>query len=232
MKRQEQSLRNKESTIPCRRLWDSKAAGALLTLFHRSYWRRLWVVQETLYAPDLDVLCGSQRFPWSTLEALQCMLLYSHADQCAGHDLQAARLFLSPAMDLVRARLDGLQEIHRVRTLKSLLYMYKDFTCSDPRDRISALLGLANPRSFSFPHSYAFNARDVYDAVMDLAYGPRAEWMPYARGMPIPRDLKCRYEDLYQYSRDVSSVVRIIDPYGSIECGEKVQTESGRGSKG
>src|ERR1700679_2423142 len=41
--------------------------GALLKLCHRSYWSRLWVIQELVLAPQIQIQCGHLQLEWSAL---------------------------------------------------------------------------------------------------------------------------------------------------------------------
>ena len=40
-------------------LLDTRGARALLALFQRSYWRRLWIIQEVICARNLEIYCGT-----------------------------------------------------------------------------------------------------------------------------------------------------------------------------
>jgi hypothetical protein len=41
---------------------------AVVALFERDYWRRLWVVQEIYNARSIAVYCGSAKLPWKTYQ--------------------------------------------------------------------------------------------------------------------------------------------------------------------
>lgn len=43
----------------------SPAVSAVVSLFERDYWSRLWVVQEVLLATSITVYCGSTVTPWN-----------------------------------------------------------------------------------------------------------------------------------------------------------------------
>jgi hypothetical protein len=47
---------------------------ALVCLFEREYWKRLWVIQEILNAKAVTVLCGSSALPWRAyVEAIDAL---------------------------------------------------------------------------------------------------------------------------------------------------------------
>lgn len=45
-----------------------KNFAAVVALFDREYWHRLWVVQEVFNARDIDVHCGSTMLPWKAFK--------------------------------------------------------------------------------------------------------------------------------------------------------------------
>lgn len=50
-----------------------RAFGALVKLFERSYWYRLWCVQEIWNAKEVTVYCGNHQAPWSRYQQVQAM---------------------------------------------------------------------------------------------------------------------------------------------------------------
>ena len=52
------------------RLWSKKEGRALVELFERPYWRRMWIIQEIIHAGRLTVCCGNKWFEWDALESL------------------------------------------------------------------------------------------------------------------------------------------------------------------
>lgn len=197
--------------------WSKSTAKALVALCNRDYWRRMWIVQETHFAKCIHVLCGRGRVLWSAFEALHRTLTLFKNGLRFEHCLEEGRMLTSPCMDLVASREGWPKDASHTegpcnRTLKCLLYKYKGFACSDPRDRVFALLGLADPPPRAFPHTYASNAHDIHIAVMDEAYGGREDWISYVNAYPHQASVKPQYQDIFKFSRDVADMLRIVDP--------------------
>lgn len=112
---------------------------ALEKFGNRRYWTRLWIVQEVLLSQNTRIFCGLNMIPWETLEALVQARLLS-AQRSGG----PAALDKSPMKTLVDAhtRVVGSQARHEWR-LDRLLGDYGSQGCSDPRDKVYGLLGLA-----------------------------------------------------------------------------------------
>ncbi|KAH6672909.1 heterokaryon incompatibility, partial [Halenospora varia] len=45
-----------------KKLWTRNQGKALMALCERSYWRRIWIIQEVIHAKRLTVLCGQKSF--------------------------------------------------------------------------------------------------------------------------------------------------------------------------
>lgn len=48
----------------------SKDTAALLKLFSRPYWKRVWVVQEILLARNVIIMCGAKFLDWSSISLI------------------------------------------------------------------------------------------------------------------------------------------------------------------
>jgi hypothetical protein len=127
---------------------------AFKELFLREWWMRIWVVQEVAVATEALLICGQ--------------------DHIRSHRFNQAILCLK-TLALLRRRREGLQEdidedlqdIIQVETglndNHSLLYFvnkYRSRLSTDPRDKIYALLGLANNVDV-FP-DYSLSVREVF----------------------------------------------------------------------
>jgi hypothetical protein len=82
--------------------WRRKQADAVLKLYNRPYWSRIWIVQEIFLAKVLVVFCGSKQCDWSALENLNNDLQYLQATNLPGI---VANFETSSATKLIRARL-------------------------------------------------------------------------------------------------------------------------------
>ncbi|KPM41988.1 hypothetical protein AK830_g4599 [Neonectria ditissima] len=109
----------------------------LTKLFNRSWWRRMWIVQEVVMARDLVVLLGDIIVPWSFLTRL-----------C--YEIQQNEYRQQPLGPLFRAcgykRFTALQNFRENGSipLARLLQDTRDYQASDPRDKLYALLGITS----------------------------------------------------------------------------------------
>ncbi|KAH7396065.1 heterokaryon incompatibility protein-domain-containing protein [Cadophora sp. MPI-SDFR-AT-0126] len=117
-------------------------------LCSRSYWQRLWIIQEIYLAKELQIYCGYDNVRGKAFEAfcLACSnyQLFEHADL-------VSQIRQSIALDAHMAK-----RVNRLRDYKSVsmqghidfqawlqVAVERDFLCSEPRDIIYALLGLS-----------------------------------------------------------------------------------------
>lgn len=119
--------------------------GYLLNIFQRSYWGRLWIVQEFVLAKDLVIQCGRFDFEYQTLEHI-----------CLEIEEGLHETFFEDTYDTLHLRNSNrAQQIFRQRrrywatdrdpeSLPSLFMAHSDAICSDFRDKLFGLLGLSS----------------------------------------------------------------------------------------
>jgi hypothetical protein len=144
---------------------------AIGKLCGRRYWQRMWIIQEVQLARTLRIFCGNKEISWSALKATLDL-----ASRClACKEMENEQVLLDVANSLA-ARLEThrLKRESRGSTLKELLYDCRESLCTDPRDKIYALLSLANDfRSWSTGVwlsliDYSKSLGQVYGDVMSL----------------------------------------------------------------
>jgi hypothetical protein len=116
--------------------------------FDRPYWERMWVVQEFLLARDILLLCGTQGVSWSNfkeyLDIVHFVLSFympmdsSESWEKYGISQSATALYYQ------RLWLKHASGLLSKTTLDSLIETFYNGRCTDPRDRVFALLGLTN----------------------------------------------------------------------------------------
>ena len=127
----------------------SPAWIALSRIFSRPYFRRSWIIQEVALARHAVVHCGPHVIDWDLLAAAssyQMGQLPSDAENA--HDAVAA-----------------IMEFHRNdhgrgNNIVDALFMSYRFNCTDPRDKVFAMLGLA--QALVLQPSYSARVEDVY----------------------------------------------------------------------
>lgn len=163
----------------------SRAVSALVSLFERDYWSRLWVVQEVLLATSITVYCGTAVTPWSVY------LRASEAIRELGPGIEALfgqkwdhrhRLINVSAkrslyIDVLRiggpAQLPSAADFtifsrDRGDALPDLLCKCRRKLASDPRDKLFGLLGiLPTEIRDEFRPNYDRSAKEVYTDIVD-----------------------------------------------------------------
>lgn len=127
----------------------SPAWIALSRVFSRPYFRRSWIIQEVALARHAVVHCGPYVIDWDLLAAAstyQMGQLASDAENA--HDAVAA------IMELNR------NDHGRGNNLVDALFMSYRFNCTDPRDKVFAMLGLA--QALVLQPDYSSSVEDVY----------------------------------------------------------------------
>lgn len=119
---------------------------ALDMVYRRSYWTRLWIIQELFLAREAVIFCGSKRVPWSSFRRLKTSVKgnfvrggFTGCDIALGSSSRGlhARDILG---DLGRM---GQGDIIFEKTLDEVVIRYGRAQCLDVRDHVYGLLGLA-----------------------------------------------------------------------------------------
>jgi Heterokaryon incompatibility protein (HET) len=114
----------------------------------RSYWSRLWIVQEVLLASELYIQCGSLSFQWEELSNVFHYLKQVSTVSCP-------LLIKLSVVSSVPFRLNMLRKEHQMAVLAKnnndllplldLVDLFKDASCFDDRDKIFGLRSLSLP---------------------------------------------------------------------------------------
>ncbi|PMD33948.1 HET-domain-containing protein [Hyaloscypha variabilis F] len=137
---------------------------ATAKLMTREYWHRVWIVQEIFKARSITIHCGHDTMQWSSLSNFFRYLSMHDWTEPIGRRGTATSKYdylllacASPAISLTELRTS------QKHCLEDLLKAYKDCHSSDPRDKVYALVGLAQRRmrSKSDPVSKGDNWIDV-----------------------------------------------------------------------
>ena len=112
----------------------------LKALGRRSYFTRMWVVQELLLASTIRVLCGNKEWMWDDWWFL---LTRSHG-ALSGKEYCEYATDDSNARKLNEWRETYTRKKRAGLTLHQLIVSYCNFQCTDPRDKVFALLGITS----------------------------------------------------------------------------------------
>ena len=107
----------------------------LLRMTNHPYWHRTWIIQEFLFAPDLEVFSGKHKLDWTDFEDLVSFLGRETRSQTQP---VVPRILQSRTTRLTLRRIATSQS-----SLHDLLREYNDSTCTERRDKVYGILGLA-----------------------------------------------------------------------------------------
>ena len=145
---------NVKSTLARKVYWE-----ALEDFFSRSWFIRAWIVQETLLAQRLAVLCGSQTISWDKL-CLTSRYLMRFAQNLAPFH---PAFFTNTVYFDVPARLSAGRENHFERATDGLLHsliISRKHVCFDVRDTVFSLIGIARVKAAYQSGEYALPVPD------------------------------------------------------------------------
>jgi len=121
----------------CELPYETPTWQAILDLMRRPWFDRLWIVQEIQLANHRAVMqCGFEEISWSQFR--KAAICLDTKLKLPSEELSSRILFVS---NLSRPLTD--------RSFPSLLYVSSGRLCSDPRDHVYGLLGLASPTAAS-----------------------------------------------------------------------------------
>jgi hypothetical protein len=147
---------------------------AFVSLLHRTWWRRTWVLQETTQAKDLELWCGKVQLDWLIIERAFFVLTGYHAVEVserfapAGASDQVYDAF--DAFNAICSRIGTRQRIFQAEPtpLLSMLELTRSHLATDNRDKLFAMLSLAHK-----------DERDLI--VVDYNISVRALYISFAR---------------------------------------------------
>jgi hypothetical protein len=139
-----------------RGLYSIPAGPAMLELCKRPYWHRLWVYQELNASRSIDVLCGIHCVD---LESFQTLLLQDSADDRLKTTM--ATLRGSPLAKMVGASPNSTRT-----SLTLMLGTTRHLRCTDPRDKVYAILNVVSSGHQDIDADYAKPLPDLMNQVL------------------------------------------------------------------
>jgi Heterokaryon incompatibility protein (HET) len=134
---------------------------ALIALENRSYWNRMWIVQEVLLARDITIFCGSWAISWYEFERM--LRLSALISKLQDGLVWEPTIHVGPVQDpkwahniaseviqeKQQCRLRSFVAHRRITTgstlglpITEMVDLYGQSSCADVRDRIYGLLGV------------------------------------------------------------------------------------------
>ncbi|KAH8660070.1 heterokaryon incompatibility protein-domain-containing protein [Xylariales sp. PMI_506] len=156
-------------------LWSEAEGRSLSALCERPYWRRMWIIQELLHAGIITVWCGSQHFAWTDIESLYLKLKEIERSNWFAHHRFHMAVMQSSAAVMLWQRAHWRHPKTPVPHLQTLIEIFKDWQCSDVRDKVFALVGMATQESAIVP-DYGLSTKDMYLDVVRRAHGDQKQF--------------------------------------------------------
>ncbi|KAK0831145.1 hypothetical protein LTR02_015145 [Friedmanniomyces endolithicus] len=126
------------------KFWNSRAGLAVARLCQRAYWTRLWIFQELMLAKSVTILCGGKCVEWTDF----CNVMaadFRTPDKYNARNRDYQAVWESPAMSIVEQSLRPLDD-----RLWELMIANQDLRCTELKDRVFGLLGVAKMEAGSF----------------------------------------------------------------------------------
>ncbi|KAF5597543.1 het-domain-containing protein [Fusarium pseudoanthophilum] len=183
-------------------IWSRQEGKALHTLCDRRYWRRMWIIQELLHANDITVWCGSLSFTWDDIEKLYLKLKTIEESNWFAHHEYHLMVMQSSAAVMVWQRAHWRHPDTPVPRLQTLIEIFRDWQCTDLRDKVFALSGMATKESTVEP-DYTLTTREVYFAVLQHVEGQQEQFralLAQTFGL-AGRDVDLHGQNMYSHLR-------------------------------
>ena len=160
--------------------WD-----AVVSLFKRDYWSRVWIIQETAVATNLDIVCGSRSCKWEVAVAAQNAWMKFKAvaasreqqsiidsmEDFTGSERSPVSLTLIPRNNGPVPLSVNRHNVCFARTTSLVGLLQENWTAlaTDPRDKIFALLGLATDcQTPTLSADYSLSQWEIYLRTMNF----------------------------------------------------------------
>lgn len=149
----------------CRPIWDREEGKAIRDLCERPYWRRMWIIQEIIHANRLTVWCGSQRLDWPVLDRLYLTMKRIEEENRLAHHELLTDVLRSPAFVMVWQRAHWRHPETPTPKLQTLIEVFQGWECTDIRDKVYALVSMADQETAVLP-DYSRSPRQIYHDVL------------------------------------------------------------------
>ena len=141
----------------------------------RPWWYRMWVLQEIVVSRTATVRCGQGSLPWSSFEAIwtafvpfQVLSSSLAASGALGSTATSQQISRSNHIAIIRSLREQRRSGNQLNLL-SLVVKYRRNRVTDPRDKIFALLGLAQSvDQDAFKADYSKTTAQVYSEFLKM----------------------------------------------------------------
>ncbi|KAK5091587.1 hypothetical protein LTR05_001772 [Lithohypha guttulata] len=127
----------------------------LCRMTNHYYWHRTWIIQEFLFAPSIEVFSGKEKLDWKEFEDVVELL---RSDPKFATHAVIPQILQSRTTRLTMRRKAG-----SMSSLHELLREYADSTCTERRDKVYGILGLASDCSEDPDTGETFGVKPDYE---------------------------------------------------------------------
>jgi hypothetical protein len=145
-------------------LSQAELSQAICNLRERPYWKRLWVFQELRHARHITLMCGDTTISWDQFRLLWRAIV----DIATTDGSRSDRLKQSLATRMLTLRSKPIDF-----SLWNLLRKTQTLECSNPRDRVYALLSVATAGHEDIQADYSLDPLYLALCVLHMKYTMR-----------------------------------------------------------
>jgi len=174
---------------------------AISRLLYRTYWSRIWIVQELILAQEIILHCGEDEMNWCCFEFFLVELEPARllVDKAINPRAQVPGYIMDALIkDSPAERLSRRRKLGQSHTLLSLMQDCIDFQASDPRDKIFALLGLASDAKQKIEVDYNKSLEEVKEMVA-VHFRGMEKWSGWSRKSLFYRTSKQGFQEFPEF---------------------------------
>jgi hypothetical protein len=139
--------------------------GALISLFRRIWWTRVWMVQEIIMSRSVVVLCGSRSTAFENFVRLRNLQLPRELYPDYQSVMQTVKEMPLGDLLLIWDQLRS-EVLNGTAALFSIMVATRKLGCINPLDKVYAPLGLCRENNELITFDYMKGPREVYIEVM------------------------------------------------------------------
>jgi hypothetical protein len=161
-----------------------QALQAFTRVLDADWWRRVWIIQECVFASKAMALFGSLQIPWATFSlAAECLQIHTKCCMKLTANIPGLMTvfeqFIIVVMELTWTWMIHHSDKHQSGTtpLYDLMCQYRAFNATDPRDKLYALLSFLPDGNTDIKPSpdYTITTKEAYKRAVMYDVGQTKE---------------------------------------------------------
>jgi hypothetical protein len=151
------------SSRPSRALWSPPLGPAILRICERPYWQRLWVLQELKHSREVELMCGDRHLNFECLKGLLSTDSF--------HERVKAKL--TALQNSSAAKMASSIHVSVKTSLRNMLSETNHLRCTDPRDKVYAILNVVGSGSQGIEADYTATLPDLVNHILRNMHASR-----------------------------------------------------------